>query len=94
MDWNRGMDDAEAGELPAQDRSRDYREGYYFACAANYEYIGMPRESVGEGYLPPEPEIHQQLIRLNSALLAGNCPDQAARAIPPTQTASMPLAGT
>jgi hypothetical protein len=31
--WNLGMDDAEAGKLPAAGQGRDYYLGYYYSCA-------------------------------------------------------------
>jgi hypothetical protein len=42
--WNRGMADAEAGRLAASGGSRDYCDGYDYACAVDYEYIGAQPE--------------------------------------------------
>ena len=46
--WNLGMADAESGSLAASGRSRDYYDGYDYACALNYEYTGARPECVGE----------------------------------------------
>lgn len=76
--WNLGMADAESGSLAARGKSRDYYDGYDYACAVNYESIGPRQECSGEGDLP---QIHHptgaltpsrftaQLDRLNSKLL-------------------------
>ena len=66
------MGDAESGRLPGSGSSRDYYDGYYFACAVNYEYIGRLPEAVGEGDLIcdsaalPISGFDAQLLRLNS----------------------------
>jgi hypothetical protein len=39
--WNLGMADAESGSLAAVGRSRDYYDGYDFACAVNCEYTAV-----------------------------------------------------
>ena len=49
--WNLGMADAESGSLAALGRSRDYYDGYDYASAVNYEYIGALPEFAGEGDL-------------------------------------------
>ena len=49
--WNLGMADAESGSLAALGRSRDYYDGYDYAYAVNYEYIGALPEFAGEGDL-------------------------------------------
>jgi hypothetical protein len=38
--WNRGVDDAKAMLLPSSGMPRGYYEGYYYACALDYEYMG------------------------------------------------------
>ena|ERR1035437_9170785 len=77
-DWNRGMGDAESGRLAASGRSRDYYDGYHFACAVDYEYIGVLPEFAGEGDLSQfsgdytagaASDFSAQLDRLNSRLL-------------------------
>ena len=45
------MADAEAGLLAASGKSRDYYDGYDYACAANYEYIRALPELAGQGDL-------------------------------------------
>jgi len=45
------MADAESGSLAALGRSRDYYDGYEYACAVNYEYIAAPPALAGEGDL-------------------------------------------
>jgi hypothetical protein len=80
-DWNRGMGDAGSGRLAASGRSRDYYDGYYYACAVNYEYIGALPEFAGEGDLSQISSdsatvaasgFNAQLNRLNSRLLASH----------------------
>ena len=75
--WNLGMADAESGSLAAPGRSRDYYDGYGYACAVNYEYIGARPECVGEEDLGQightsaaltASRFSSQLSRLNSAL--------------------------
>lgn len=76
-DWNRGMTDAEAGRLAAHGRSRDYYDGYDYACAFDYE-IGTALEFVGKGDIAEAEECRAeaamafsaQLDRLNMRLLA------------------------
>ena len=72
------MGDAEAYRLAASGGSRDYYDGYDYACAANYEYIGVLPEFAGEGDLSQfagdsatgaASSFHAQLDRLNSRLL-------------------------
>ena len=78
VDWNRGMGDAESGRLAASGRSRDYYDGYYYACAVNYEYVGALPEFAGEGDLSKigsdsatvaAADFTAQLNRLHSSLL-------------------------
>jgi hypothetical protein len=49
--WNLGMADAESGSLAAPGKSRDYYDGYEYACAVNYEYIAAAPAFAGEGDL-------------------------------------------
>ena len=42
--WNAGMDDAEAGSLARPGMPPDYYLGYEYACALNYEYMGLRPE--------------------------------------------------
>ena len=76
--WNLGMADAESGSLAALGRSRDYYDGYDYAYAVNYEYIGALPEFAGEGDLSQigsdsatvgASDFSAQLNRLNSRLL-------------------------
>ena len=76
--WNLGMADAESGGLAALGRSRDYYDGYDYAYAVNYEYIGARPECVGEedlGHIGNASVVlaaspsSTQLDRLNSRLL-------------------------
>jgi hypothetical protein len=55
-EWNLGMEDAEAGRLAAPNRSQDYYDGYYYACAVNYEYMETR----------PEPDHETGLCRTGS----------------------------
>jgi hypothetical protein len=55
-DWNLGMEDAESGRLAAPARSQDYYDGYYYACAVNYEYMETR----------PEPDCETELCRTGS----------------------------
>ena len=77
-DWNRGMGDAGSGRLAASGRSRDYYDGYDYACAVNYEYIRALPEFAGEGDFSQigsdsatvaASDFSAQLNRLNSRLL-------------------------
>lgn len=77
-DWNRGMGDAESGRLAASGRSRDYYDGYDYACAVDYEYAAVLPEFAGEGDLSrasgdsaalAASGFSAQLERLNSRLL-------------------------
>jgi hypothetical protein len=78
--WNLGMADAESASLAASGRSRDYYDGYDYACALNYEYTGARPECVGEedlGHignasvvLAPSP-FSTQLSTLRSLRLCG-----------------------
>ena len=76
-DWNRGMEDAESGRLAASGGSPDYYDGYYYACAVDYEYIGQRLPVADEGDRIPtatdSPAVaasgfNAQLNRLNSRL--------------------------
>jgi hypothetical protein len=77
-DWNRGMGDAESGRLAASGRSRDYNDGYHYACAVDYEYIAVLPEFIGEADLSQfrsdsaaiaASDFSAQLGRLNSRVL-------------------------
>jgi len=77
-DWNRGMGDAESGRLAASGRSQDYYDGYSYACAVDYEFIGELPEVTGESDLSQlvgdsaegaAAEFTLQLDRLNTRLL-------------------------
>ena len=79
--WNCGMGDAEAGRLAASGGSRDYYDGYYYACAVDYEYVGVLPEFAGERDDSPlsresagvtASDFRAQLDRLNSRLLDGS----------------------
>ena len=87
-EWNLGMEDAEAGTLAAPDRSQDYYDGYYYACAVNYEYMETRPEPDREiercrtgGVSAPVAAVgfSAQLERLNSRLLDGQCDSVWAR---------------
>jgi hypothetical protein len=79
-DWNRGMGDAESGSLAASGGSRDYYDGYDYACAVDYEFVAVLPEFLAEGDLSPfssdsamlaasASAFTAQLDRLNSRLL-------------------------
>ncbi|MGD0773522.1 MAG: hypothetical protein ABSC05_11935 [Candidatus Solibacter sp.] len=66
------MADAESGSLAAAGRSRDYYDGYDYACAVNYEYIGVRPEFAGEEGLG-------QIGNASAALMASRFSAQLAR---------------
>ena len=77
--WNRGLDDAESGNLAAAGGARDYYDGYDYACPVNGECLASRPACEGEGELarlggnlPIESAsgFTLQLHRLNSYLQA------------------------
>lgn len=82
-DWNRGIDDAYAYLQPKAGMPRQYYDGYYFACALDFEGITAQRscaiaEFEGAQLVSSssarESEISVQLQRLAARFSTGTGP--------------------
>jgi hypothetical protein len=71
-DWNAGMDDAEAGLLAQSGMPPDYYGGYHYACALDYEYMGLGPKQVSETHggtleIPHSPSFQESLSAMAHA---------------------------
>lgn len=82
-DWNRGMDEAYACLQPRAGMPKQYYEGYYYACALDFEGIAAtPPGAIAEdqgaepvlSYCTGESETSVQLQRLATRLSTGAGP--------------------
>lgn len=102
-DWNRGIDDAYAYLPPRAGMPKQYYDGYYYACALDFEGIAaVPPSAIaeGEGAQPDlssstgESEISVQLQRLVARLSTGSGPSpvtpEAPDALPARGASSKP----